>query len=220
MHIETERYPLQSARWPAVGRHILAYYDDSSILVYQAYRRSIGEYAITHQKLGGPDFSFSRMSWIKPNFLWMMYRSGWGTKEGQEIVLALKIRRVFFDELLCHAVPSSFDPRFFQDQAAWARAVEQSQVRLQWDPDHAPSGAPLARKAVQLGLRREALERFATDELLEVIDMSEFVAAQRQHAAGFDASALLTPVERIYVPTHSPRHSQIDSNSQANPPAF
>jgi len=27
------------------------------------------------------------MSWIKPNFLWMMYRCGWGTKEGQQVTL-------------------------------------------------------------------------------------------------------------------------------------
>jgi hypothetical protein len=27
------------------------------------------------------------MSWIKPNFLWMMYCSGWGTKQRQRIIL-------------------------------------------------------------------------------------------------------------------------------------
>ncbi|WP_216092858.1 DUF4291 family protein [Candidatus Marithrix sp. Canyon 246] len=26
------------------------------------------------------------MTWIKTNFLWMMYRSEWGTKQGQETV--------------------------------------------------------------------------------------------------------------------------------------
>ncbi|MFM7854759.1 MAG: DUF4291 family protein [Flammeovirgaceae bacterium] len=27
--------------------------------------------------------SLNRMTWMKPNFLWMMYRSGWATKHNQ-----------------------------------------------------------------------------------------------------------------------------------------
>ncbi len=79
MHLPTELYTEQTVRWPSEGRHILAHYDDRSIIVYQAYRPSIGRFAIEHGYFGG-DFSFARMSWIKPNFLWMMYRSGWGTR--------------------------------------------------------------------------------------------------------------------------------------------
>src|SRR5581483_36628 len=96
MKLQTERYETQASCWPPTGRHILAYFDDSSIVVYQAYRPSIGRFAVANGKLGGPEFSFSRMSWIKTSFLWMMYRSGWGTKEGQEVTLALRIRRTFF----------------------------------------------------------------------------------------------------------------------------
>ena len=43
----------------------------------------------THGYFGGDHFSLNRMSWVKPNFLWMMYRSGWGQKEGQVVVLAV-----------------------------------------------------------------------------------------------------------------------------------
>ncbi|MBY0458405.1 MAG: DUF4291 domain-containing protein [Gemmataceae bacterium] len=56
--------------WPKVGRHILAQFDDESVIVYQAYNVAIGRYAVEHGAFGG-DFSFDRMSWIKPNFLWM-----------------------------------------------------------------------------------------------------------------------------------------------------
>jgi hypothetical protein len=48
--------------------------------MYQAYRPSTGAFAIAIDCLGGSDFSFNWMSWTKPNFLWMMYRSGWGTR--------------------------------------------------------------------------------------------------------------------------------------------
>jgi hypothetical protein len=80
------RYLEQTDHWPPSGRHVLAQYDAESIFVYQAYRPSIALYAVEHQSFGGPDFSYTRMSWIKPNFLWMMYRCGWAAKAGQERV--------------------------------------------------------------------------------------------------------------------------------------
>ncbi|MBO0724214.1 MAG: DUF4291 family protein [Blastocatellia bacterium] len=87
MKLITEPYLEQLNRWPRSGRHILAHFDHSSVTVYQAYRPSIGLHAAKHQQFGG-DFSFTRMSWIKTNFLWMMYRSGWGAKTDQEITFA------------------------------------------------------------------------------------------------------------------------------------
>src|SRR5688572_26489424 len=94
--------------WPAAGRHILARFDAASIHVYQAYKLSIARDAVEHQRFGA-DFSFARMSWIKPNFLWMMHRSGWAQKAGQERILTVELPRDFFDELLRSAVPSSYD---------------------------------------------------------------------------------------------------------------
>jgi hypothetical protein len=73
MKLPTEPYLVQARRWPEAGRHILAQFDASSVVVYQAYRPSIGHYVARHQAFGG-EFSFSRMSWIKTNFLWMIYR--------------------------------------------------------------------------------------------------------------------------------------------------
>ncbi len=191
------RYLEQSARWPQDGQHILAHHDANSVIVYQAYRPSIGRYAIEHGHFGGPDFSLNRMSWIKPNFLWMMYRCGWGTKEGQEVVLALRLRRAFFDGVLRRAVPSSFAASSYKTAEEWTAAVSDSEVRLQWDPDHAPSGAKVARRALQLGLRGSVLKEFSSDALLEVIDMSPFVASQRPCARD-DSAELMTPVEHVY----------------------
>jgi hypothetical protein len=195
-----EPYSEQVKVWPEEGRHILAQYDDDTIVVYQAYRPAIGRYAAEHGAFGG-DFSYSRMSWVKPNFLWMMYRSGWGSKEGQEITLALRLRRAIFDSLLAQAVPSSWDRDQFATKEEWSRAVDRSSVRLQWDPDHHPSGAKLERRAIQLGLRGEVLEAFGRRELVEVIDISEFVAEQRERLSSAGVSALVTPRERVYRPT-------------------
>src|SRR5262252_6449426 len=129
MNLTTDLYIDQINRWPSEGRHILAQHDADSIIVYQAYRPSIGKYAIAHGVFGG-DFSYSRMSWIKPNFLWMMYRSGWGTKEGQEITLGIRLHRQFFDDILAQAVASNFDQSGYATHDAWRLAVANSSVRL------------------------------------------------------------------------------------------
>src|ERR671935_2864665 len=98
MKLMTEPYLAQVCRWPATGRHILAQYDDQTVVVYQAYRPEIGHFAAKNGYFGG-EFSLSRMSWIKPNFLWMMYRCGWGAKVGQEVVLAIWLERPAFDTI-------------------------------------------------------------------------------------------------------------------------
>lgn len=199
--LPVENYQIQAQRWPQSGRHILASFDDTSIVVYQAYRPSIGNWAIAHGKLGGPDFSFQRMSWIKPNFLWMMYRSGWGTKEGQEVVIGLRLKREFFDRLLVSAVASTFDPGSFESSAAWQNAVRRSDVRRQWDPDHRPTGGPTERRAIQLGLRGESLTELVESATLEVIDMSSLVCSGRMALAEGRALELETPLERVYLQT-------------------
>jgi Domain of unknown function (DUF4291) len=199
MNLQTEPYTIQATRWPATGRHILANYDAGSIVVYQAYRPAIAAHALSAKAFGG-DFSYARMSWIKPNFLWMMYRSGWATKENQKFVLALRLSRPFFERLLEQAVPSSFDGEYFASHEEWKSAVASSEVRLQWDPDHDPHGKPVERRAIQLGLRGDTLEKFGKRELLDVIDMTAFVSAQRSILASGNLSAMMLPSERVYHP--------------------
>ena len=189
-------YLEQTALWPQSGRHILAQFDDSSIYVYQAYRESIARYAVEHQQFGG-DFSYSRMSWIKPNFLWMMYRAGWATKPGQEHILAVRLQRSFFDEVLTGAVASSFGVSGSNDHEEWKRALAKSEVRLQWDPDHDPRGNKLERRAIQLGLRGEMLARYGRECVLSIEDITPLVVEQRQNVDDRFVN-LLTPVEAVY----------------------
>ncbi|MDY6938970.1 MAG: DUF4291 domain-containing protein [Cyanobacteriota bacterium] len=197
MRLATEPYLAQVRRWPQVGRHILAQFDEESIVVYQAYRPAIGHFAASHGYFGG-EFRLNRMSWIKPNFLWMMYRSGWGTKAGQEVILAVRLRRTAFDEILAAAVPSSFVPQSYSTHELWQRALKESSVRLQWDPDHHPSGAKLERRAIQLGLRGEFLARYAREWILEIEDISEFVRQQLAVVRASDWESLQTPREFVY----------------------
>jgi hypothetical protein len=197
--LATAAYAEQMKSWPQTGRHILAQFDDDTIILYQAYCPAIGRFAIERGFFGG-DFKFSRMSWIKPNFLWMMYRSQWGQGEGQETVLALRLKRRFFDSLLAQAVPSTFDAHMFDSRDEWAAALARSDVRLQWDPDHLPTGDRCERRAIQLGLRGAALEAYGKQEIIQIIDMSLFVAEQRSNIPEWRSGKLLTPMEHVYVP--------------------
>ena len=196
MNLEVIDYTLQSEQLPKHGRHIIAQYDKKSIIVYQAYRPTIGHFAAKHGYFGG-EFSLNRMSWIKPNFLWMMYRSGWGTKEGQEVVLAIRLKRTAFDEILSLAIHSSFVEAVYGTQGDWKKAVNDSSVRLQWDPDHDPAGNKIERRAIQLGLRGDVLEKYSREWILDIQDVSEFVAEQRQYAKA-PYSQLLVPSEAVY----------------------
>lgn len=56
--LQLELYNSQVERWPESGKHILAQYDDNSIIVYQAFRNSIADYALKNQKFGGDDYSW------------------------------------------------------------------------------------------------------------------------------------------------------------------
>jgi hypothetical protein len=213
--LPTESYLEQAARWPQAGRHILAHADSATVVVYQAYRPSIAAFALTGGRFGGSDFSFSRMSWIKPNFLWMMFRSGWATSLGQETVLGLRISRSFFEQILRSAVASSHGSNARETREEWQARLATSEVRLQWDPDHDPAGGKLGRRAIQLGLRGEMLRAFATSELREVIDMTPLITEQRAHAVREHWPLLRTPLEDVYVPTDPKAGAAIELDARS-----
>jgi hypothetical protein len=197
MNLRTEHYLTQLKRWPAIGRHIMAQFDAETLIVYQAYRPAIGLYAAQHGRFGG-EFSFNRMSWIKPNFLWMMHRSGWGAKEGQEITLAVRLRRTGFDEILQQAVHTSYVPDVYGSPEDWKVRLAEPSVRLQWDPDHDPQGGKVERRAIQLGLAGALLRKYAQEWVVNIEDISGFVAEQRAHAEADGWANLVTPREEAY----------------------
>lgn len=196
----TECYGVQLKIWPKEGQHILANFDQDTIILYQAYGHRIADYAVEHQRFGG-DFRYSRMSWVKPNFLWVMYRCGWAQKPDQERVLAVRVRRSFFDGLLKAAVPSSFEASVgYPDRQRYKAALAASQVRLQWDPDHDPLGNKQARRAIQLGLRGDALEEYGRGgAICEIMDMTPLVIKERKKLSAGSLAELRLPRERVYA---------------------
>ncbi|AZP36505.1 DUF4291 domain-containing protein [Acidipropionibacterium acidipropionici] len=119
-------------------RQVRALFDDETVTVYQAYSSSIAGPAVEAQTFVAP-FKTDRMSWIKPSFLWMMYRSGWATKPGQEHVLAIRITRTGFEAALSMAVLSHYEPGLYADRREWQERKSASPVRIQWNPERDPA---------------------------------------------------------------------------------
>lgn len=181
------------------ARQIRARYSDTTITVYQAYPPQLAEAALAAGRFVAP-FSRDRMTWIKPSFLWMMYRCGWATKPGQERVLAIEITRAGFEWALEHSCLSHFDPSCHPDRDTWAQQVKTSPVRVQWDPERSLRLGPLGYRSVQIGLSGPAVARYVeqwttgiTDITTSVRDMHELV-----RAGDTTAATALLPTERPY----------------------
>jgi hypothetical protein len=120
---------------------IRADFDRETFVVYQAYAPAIARPALEAQRFV-PPFSLHRMTWIKPSFLWLMHRSNWGRKRGQECVLAVRIKRSAWDKALALAVPTSFEPSLFRSAKDWQDEFANAQVHVQWDPERSLRGRP------------------------------------------------------------------------------
>lgn len=101
---------------------IRAQHDEDAVRVYQAYADEIADRALTAGRFVEP-FRLNRMSWIKPSFNWMMYRSGFARKEGQTRVLAIDLSREGFDWMIQNAVLSHFDPSLFGSKQQWGEKI-------------------------------------------------------------------------------------------------
>jgi hypothetical protein len=202
MKLKTKLYKEQVKEWPQTGHHIMAQFDEEKVIIYQSYRPGIGHFAVKNQFFGGA-FSLNRMTWIKPNFLWMMYRNGWGTKDGQEVVLAIHLKREAFERYLNNAVYSSYQEDIYKDREDWQSAVKNSNIRLQWDPDHDPYGVKLERRAIQLGIRNQEIEKYAKEDILKIEDISTFVKEQYQFVLKNELDNLIIPDEKPFIPKNN-----------------
>ena len=160
-------------------REIRAEYDNDTITVYQAYNKEIALNAIENQTFVTP-FKFSRMTWIKPSFLWMMYRSGWATKEGQEYILKIKIKRSGFDWALQNSCLSHFDKDIYTTKDYWKLQLKKAPVRIQWDPERNIQLQPLEHRAIQIGLSGIAVYQYAQEWIVSIEDITPLSKQIRQ----------------------------------------
>jgi hypothetical protein len=181
------------------AHQIRARYSADTITVYQAYSPEIARPAVAAGRFV-PPFKRERMTWIKPSFLWMMYRCGWTAKPGQEHVLAIEITREGFEWALAHACLSHYDRDQHSDRVTWARELKASPVRVQWDPERSLHLKPLPYRSLQVGLSGEAVDRYVGDWAVAVTDVTALARRiQGLLRAGDERAAeALLPVEEPY----------------------
>ncbi|MET8826277.1 DUF4291 domain-containing protein [Streptomyces sp. NPDC004610] len=169
---------------------IRADYDARTIVVYQAYSPAIADAALRAGRFVAP-FSFHRMTWIKPSFLWLMHRSNWARKPGQERVLAVRITREGWEDALSQAVLTTADPA----------AVAQAAVHVQWDPERSPRGAALNHYSIQVGIGRHLIRTFTDDWITDLTDLTAQVrkASTLIRTGHAGKARRLFPEERAYA---------------------
>lgn len=155
-------------------RQVRAVFDDETVTVYQAYAPDIARRAVAAGRFVSP-FKVDRMTWVKPSFLWMMYRCGWATKPQQERVLAVRIARDGFEEALRRSCLSHHDPDVHASLQDWAARKERSPVRVQWDPERSLHLEPLPWRSLQMGLSGPTVRDYVSRWTVAIADITPAV---------------------------------------------
>ncbi|GAM22644.1 hypothetical protein SAMD00019534_058190 [Acytostelium subglobosum LB1] len=185
-------------------RQIRAVYDENNVIVYQAYSKEIAAAATKSQFLSqSPSFSRDRMTWIKPSFLWMMYRCGWATKQHQEHVLAITITRDGFEWALANSSLSHFNAALAIDEkskAAWQKEMMDAPVRVQWDPEKNIHLKDIPQRSIQIGISRHAVAKYIDDWIVKIEDITaqcDFIKQLIDNGKIEEARRAM-PQERLY----------------------
>jgi hypothetical protein len=172
----------------------------------------IADYAVDNQRFGGPHFKPVRMTWIKPSFAWVLYRSGYASKHNQTRILKIKLSHESVASLL--------------SQCKCKHGGGGSWGRVQWDPardiqkQETKSKEPrkmLRERAIQIGLKGHLSEQYV-DSVLSIQDVTDLAKkVQRAHTldakrkpnkkdappAAIDDLQNELPNERAYLPSCS-----------------
>ncbi len=179
---------------------IYALYDDKTIRIYQAYNDAIANEAIKNGTFG-KNFKLERMTWIKPSFLWMMYRSGWASKENQNRILAIDILREGFDFIIDEAVLSTYNDKIYKDYDSWKESLNNSQVRCQWDPSRDIYGNLLEERAIQLGIKGDIVKKYVNEWIVNICDITDFCKDLHIKINNKENINSLLPIEKEYYKT-------------------
>ncbi|SHN36762.1 protein of unknown function [Actinacidiphila paucisporea] len=141
----------------------------------------------------------------------MMYRCGWGTKEGQETVLAVEISREGFEWALTHACLSHYEHGLHTDRATWKRQLKRAPSRVQWDPERDLHLRPLAHRSLQLGLTGEAAHLYSDEWTVSIADITPLARSVHAHVRHGDLDAA-----RRLLPRESPFHVSEEALAHLN----
>ena len=175
-------------------KQIRATYDDDTIVVYQAFNESIANEAITLGKFG-PLFLPNRMTWIKPSFLWMMYRCGWGKKHNQEHILAIHIKREAFENIVKTAMPN-YESEIYNNENK--KQYSAPNIRIQQDPERYINGNPREIRSIQIGIRGPLSDKYKNEWITKIEYITDYVKDLKKRLDNNEDISSLLPKEEVY----------------------
>ncbi len=179
-------------------REVRASFNEKTIRIYQAYSPEIAVPALAAQKFL-PPFKTTRMTWIKPSFIWMMYRSGWAGKSGQEYILGIDILRSGFEWALANSCLSHFIEDVHPTHADWENQIRDFPVRIQWDPERTIRLQPLPWRAIQIGLGPQSVPAYISEWITRIDDVTPLAKKIESLVKGGEAGLI-----RNLIPTEIP----------------
>ncbi len=182
-------------------KEIRAVYNSTTIRVYQAYNDTIADNALKHSTFTSPPFKMDRMTWIKPSFLWMMYRAGWGYKDdNQKRILAIDISRDGFDWILNNSCLSHFDPDVYESKTDWESQKKEKSIVIQWDPERDINLQPLSFRSIQIGLKGMAVAKYTNEWIQKITDITPLAHEIHRfiESGNIEKAKQKLPEEKIY----------------------
>lgn len=180
-------------------KQIRALFNDQTIRVYQAYSDAIADTALEHGTFISPPFKMERMTWIKPSFLWMMYRAGWGYKDPhQKRILAIDISHDGFKWALTHSCESHAPASLNKED--WQELKQKFPVRIQWDPERDLNLQPLPYRSIQIGLSKTAIDFYVHKWIQKITDITPLAHSIHTcvQAGNIEQAKKMLPKESIY----------------------
>jgi len=180
-----------------IERRIYAAFDDEGVYVYQAFKPSIVKAAL-HTGTFGEGFSLDRMTWIKPSFAWMLYRSGYATKTDQEAILKIKLSHEGFLAILRESIETTYNPRVHDSEKEWQKALQTSNVRHQWDPERNLNlHKHPDRRAIQIGIRGNVVQNYVNEWIIKLEEVTVLAHTVGEACANQDALPAV-PEEHLF----------------------
>ena len=81
-------------------------------------------------------------------------------------------------------------------------------VLIQWDPERSLRGEKMEHRSIQVGLRRQIVERFVEEWIVEIKDLTPLTRkiASLRKSGQWEKAARLLPPEKVYpLPDHLSR---------------
>ena len=158
------------------------------------------------------------MTWIKPNFAWMLYRAGYGIKDkNQAAILKIKLSHDTIAQILENSVLSHNKDSKGKTRIQWDPARNLFMPTTNKDSDKENNLVEPAKllaikvkdeellKQIQIGINRMDVSKIYVDNILSITDVSELALQiyDIHQSSLLDKTCkdmMIYPREQMYVP--------------------